>query len=76
MPSPAHDPEPPDPEPLSDATIRAVARRIARAVRQPPRDSPADDILLPRHELAPADENRVIAALAGLARDRGKRRQP
>jgi hypothetical protein len=51
---------------LTDAAIRALARRIARAVRRPPPDDHSTWLLAAAQELAPADEARVEAALAAL----------
>lgn len=51
----------------SDEEIRAIACDILRAWgRRRPEDSPASDVLSIVNELSPADEGRVIAALAAL----------
>jgi hypothetical protein len=57
----------------TDAQIRAIARRIARAVRRPPPDDQSTWLLARAQELAPEDEDRVEAALAAL---RAGRRRP
>lgn len=51
---------------LSDADIRAIARRIRRAVHERQADDPRDDILARHRELSPEDEARVEAALRTL----------
>jgi hypothetical protein len=56
----------PERAPLSDAEVQTIAAAIARAVSHPPLGDPRDDILSLRHELPPADEDRVIAALEAL----------
>ena len=50
----------------TDAQIRAIARRIARAVRRPPPDDQSTWLLAKAQELAPDDEDRVEAALDAL----------
>jgi hypothetical protein len=57
----------------TDAEIRAVARRIARAVRRPPPDDQSSWLLAKAQEFAPEDEARVEAALEAL---RAGRRRP
>jgi hypothetical protein len=57
---------------LPQAEIERIAARIlarmSRSHGQPPPDDPRDDILAPRFELPPGDEDRVVAAV--LARRR------
>jgi hypothetical protein len=52
--------------PRSDAAIREIARQVRAAFRRPPPDDHTRWILSAAAELAPADEDRVIAALARL----------
>jgi hypothetical protein len=51
--------------PPTDEEIREIAAEIRRAMRHP-RDDARDDICSPARELPPADEDRVITALAVL----------
>ncbi len=56
-------PGPPGGARLSDEEIRAIARAVRAAVARRPPDDPRADICSVRHELPPADEDRVIAEL-------------
>jgi hypothetical protein len=58
----------------SDDEILAIARRIRRAAFERPADDPRRDVLSVCHELPPADEARVEAALERL-RWGGRRRR-
>lgn len=62
---------------LPDAEIRRIAAAVSRAMgRRRPPDDPRRDVLSPAHELPPADEDRVAAALAAIrarAARRGRR---
>jgi hypothetical protein len=60
---------------LSDAAIRAIARGVARALSLPPPDDQSTWILSAAAELAPSEEDRVIAALGG-ARCARRRQRP
>ena len=51
--------------PPTDEEIREIAAEIRRAMRHP-RDDARGDICSPARELPPADEDRVITALAVL----------
>lgn len=51
---------------LTDDEVRAIAARIYQAMRRPLVGDQSADILDRRHELSPADEDRVTAALARL----------
>jgi DNA-binding response OmpR family regulator len=57
---------------LTDEEVRAMARRILKAVRRPPNPNPRDGVLSPYSELAPEDEARVEAALAALLGEKGE----
>ena len=46
--------------------MRAIAEQIVRDVDAPPAASPHDRLIAQRHELSPADEERVDAALVAL----------
>jgi hypothetical protein len=54
------------PAPLSDVVILAVALQIKEALLRPPPDDHTTWVLSGAAELTPADEDRVIAALARL----------
>lgn len=64
-PHPGGRPEPGPPRP-SDAEVRAIAAQLVRELRKPPADNPGDRLMAQRHELAPADEEGVDAAVADL----------
>ncbi len=51
---------------LSDAAILDIARQVRDAIRRPPPDDHTTWILSAAAALAPADEDRVIAALTRL----------
>lgn len=53
-------------ERASDAEIRAVAEQLVRERGETPAPSPGDQVSGSAHELAPADEERVEAALVAL----------
>jgi hypothetical protein len=66
MASPRGDrPEPGTPRP-SDVEIRAIAEQLVRELGEPPAANPGDRLMAQRHELAPADEERVDAAVVAL----------
>jgi hypothetical protein len=50
----------------TDADVRAIAEQLVREVRRPPAASPGAQLSASRHELAPADEERVDDALVAL----------
>lgn len=52
--------------PPSDAEIRAIAEQLVRELREPPPVRPGASVAAQRHELAPADEERVSEALVEL----------
>jgi hypothetical protein len=58
-------PEPGTPRP-SDAEVRAIAEQLARELGEPPAANPGDRLIAQRHELAPADEERLDAAVVAL----------
>jgi len=58
-------PEPGTPRP-SDAEVRAIAAQLVRELSEPPAANPGDRLMAQRHELAPADEERLDAAVAAL----------
>jgi hypothetical protein len=60
-----HAPTPGEASP-SDAEIRAIAEQLVREVAAPPAASPGEGVLAAHHELSPADEERVDAALVAL----------
>lgn len=51
----------------TDAEVRAIAAQLAREVSEPPPEDPSTQLSAQDHELAPADEARVDAALLALA---------
>ena len=50
----------------SDAEVRAIAERLVREAQEPPSASPGAHLSAAQHELSPADEDRVDAALVAL----------
>ena len=52
---------------MPQAEIERIAEQIAHAHTDPRPNDRRDDILAQPHELAPGDENRVIAALLRAA---------
>jgi hypothetical protein len=57
--------EPDKPHP-SDAEVCAIAEQLVRELGEPAAANPSDRLLAQRHELAPADEERVDAAVVEL----------
>jgi hypothetical protein len=63
-----HDIDRTAPPPLSDGAIRELALQIRSAIHRPPPDDHTTWILSAAAALAPADEDRLIAALERLGR--------
>jgi len=49
-----------------DAKVSAIAEQLARELGEPPAANPGDRLIAQRHELAPADEERLDAAVVAL----------
>lgn len=54
------------PRSLSDAEVRAIAERLVQEHRAGPPANPDQQLTAERHELSPADEERVDAVLANV----------